>query len=104
MESARRNTSTMNHGGGFATFTKFTEILKYLRALRVCRQAFVVVLLLVLPATSPAQESLGTPFTTGITDALSLKTVVDARIAHARQLLAAMLAVKGQRTAANTLK
>lgn len=43
------------------------------------------------------------PFTQGITDADSLKGVVDARVAHARALLDQMLAVTGTRTPANTL-
>ena len=45
-----------------------------------------------------------TPFTEGITDAASLKRVVDARVARARTLLDSMLAVKGTRTVANTLE
>ena len=49
------------------------------------------------------QTAATAPFITGITDAASLKRVVDARAAHARQLLDAMLAVKGPRTVANTL-
>ena len=44
------------------------------------------------------------PFTEGITDAASLRRVVDARMARARQLLDGLLAVEGQRTVANTLE
>lgn len=44
-----------------------------------------------------------TPFTEGVTDAASLKRVVDARVARARALLDSMLALKGARTVANTL-
>jgi thimet oligopeptidase len=93
----------VNHEGRDATATKDTKIVMGLRELRVCRQAFVVFLVLLLPATSGAQETLGTPFTTGITDAATLTAAVDARIAHARRLLDAMLLVNGPRTAANTL-
>ena len=50
-----------------------------------------------------AQEAATTPFTAGITDAASLKRVVDARVARARTLLASMLDVTGPRTVANTL-
>ena len=69
---------------------------------------FGCVLALALAAGSPeparAQEPATLPFTTGITDAASLKRVVDARVARARTLLDSMLAVKGTRTAANTLE
>lgn len=54
----------------------------------------------VLPASAQAPT---TPFTSGITDAASLKRAIDARISRARTLLDAMLAVKGSRTVANTL-
>ena len=65
----------------------------------------VAVLILLASAIGPAaQEAASTPFTTGITDAASLKRVVDARVARARTLLDAMLAVKGTRTVANTLE
>ena len=50
-----------------------------------------------------AQEDAATPFTAGITDAASLKRVVENRVARARTLLTSMLDVKGPRTVANTL-
>ena len=43
------------------------------------------------------------PFNEGVTDAASLTRSVEARVARARTLLDAMLAVKGQRTVTNTL-
>jgi thimet oligopeptidase len=49
------------------------------------------------------QQAASTPFTNGITDAASLKRAIDERVARARTLLDAMLAVKGSRTTANTL-
>jgi len=72
---------------------------------RVGRCAFIVLIaLLVGIPTRAAEEPLGTPFTAGITNPESLKRVTDARIARARALLDAMLAVKGRRTLANTLR
>ena len=67
---------------------------------------FVVAVAFALAAASlaPAQQPVTTPFTDGITDAASLKRVVDARVARARTLLDSMLAVKGTRTVANTLE
>jgi thimet oligopeptidase len=69
---------------------------------------FVVAVALALAAGSPeparAQEPATLPFTTGITDAASLKRIVDARVTRARTLLDSMLAVKGTRTVANTLE
>jgi thimet oligopeptidase len=50
-----------------------------------------------------AQEAADAPFTAGITDAASLRAVVEGRIGRARQLLDRMLAVTGARTVANTL-
>jgi thimet oligopeptidase len=49
-------------------------------------------------------EAADAPFTTGITDAASLRSIVDGRIARARQLLDQLLAVRGARTAVNTLR
>ena len=63
----------------------------------------VVALALAAAGLAPAQQPVSTPFTDGITDAASLKRVVDARMARARTLLDSMLAVKGPRTVANTL-
>ena len=65
----------------------------------------VILALLFVASASPlcAQEAADAPFTQGITDAASLKRVIDGRIARARQLLDGMLAVKGTRTVANTL-
>jgi thimet oligopeptidase len=57
-----------------------------------------------VPSPVLAQQPATAPFTEGITDAASLKRVVDARVARARQLLDSMLSVKGQRTPANTLE
>ena len=53
---------------------------------------------------APAQQAPTTPFTSGITDAVSLKKAIDARMGRANGLLDSMLAVKGPRTVANTLE
>ena len=66
--------------------------------LRVAVAAF-----LLIAGPVAAQEAATTPFTDGVTDAASLKRVVDARLTRARTLLDAMLAVTGARTVANTL-
>ena len=66
----------------------------------------VAVALFILISLGPwafAQEAATTPFTDGITDAASLKRVVDARLTRARTLLDSMVAVTGARTVANTL-
>src|SRR5688572_32412393 len=55
------------------------------------------------PVASPAAEAVDAPFTLGISDAASLRAVVDGRIARARQLLDELLAVTAARTVANTL-
>jgi len=52
----------------------------------------------------PPSEAADAPFTTGVTDAASLQSIVDGRIARARQLLDQLLAVRGTRTAVNTLR
>ena len=52
----------------------------------------------------PPSEAADAPFTAGLTDAASLQSIVDGRIARARQLLDQLLAVRGTRTAANTLR
>jgi len=49
-------------------------------------------------------EAPDAPFTTGLTGAASLQSIVDGRIARARQLLDHLIAVRGPRTAANTLR
>src|SRR5688500_5233403 len=61
----------------------------------------ILVFMPVVPAM--AQDAAGAPFTEGISDAESLKRVVDGRIARARRLLDGVLAVTGTRTIANTL-
>jgi len=52
----------------------------------------------------PPSEAADAPFTTGVTDAASLQSIVDGRIARARQSLDQLLAVRGTRTAVNTLR
>ena len=59
--------------------------------------------LFVAAAPAAAQTPSLRPFTQGVTDAASLKTVTDGRLARARQLLDELLAVKGVRTVTNTL-
>jgi thimet oligopeptidase len=60
-------------------------------------------LLLAAAAPSAGQTPVIAPFTQGVTDADSLKTVIEARLARARRLLDELLAVQGTRTVANTL-
>jgi thimet oligopeptidase len=65
---------------------------------------FSLVILFVVPATPAlAQDAAAAPFTQGLSDPESLKRTIDRRMARARELLDAMLAVKGARTVANTL-
>src|SRR5688500_20145526 len=61
----------------------------------------ILVFMPVVPAM--AQDAAGAPFTEGISDAESLKRVVDGRIARARRPLDGVLAVTGTRTIGNTL-
>ena len=61
----------------------------------------ILVVALVVPAA--AQDATTAPFTQGIADPASLNRIVEGRVARARQLLGAVLAVKGARTVANTL-
>jgi thimet oligopeptidase len=65
------------------------------------RHALLFLILAAAPAAAQAPAS--TPFTHGITDATSLKSAGDGRLARARRLLDQLLAVKGARTVANTL-
>jgi thimet oligopeptidase len=67
------------------------------------RHLFPILLLLVSAVPAVAQGVSSAPFTQGITDPESFRKVIDARLARARQLLDGMLAVKGERTVANTL-
>ena len=52
----------------------------------------------------PPSEAADAAFTTGLTNAASLQSIVDSRIARARQSLDQLLAVRGPRTTANTLR
>ena len=56
--------------------------------------------------TAPAEtpEPPEAPFTAGLSDATSLQSLVDARIARARRSLDELIAVHGERTAENTLR
>jgi thimet oligopeptidase len=56
------------------------------------------------PADSPQVGASTAPFWTGISDAPSFEHAVDARLAYARAELDRLLAVKGPRTADNTLR
>ena len=49
-------------------------------------------------------EAVDSPFTAGVTDVASLQKAVDTRLSRAQQLLNDLVAVKGQRTPANTLE
>jgi Zn-dependent oligopeptidase len=78
------------------------------RFLRLPAGIAAIVLVAAVPVsvqeTAPATESADAPFTTGISDAASLRTIIDGRIARARQSLEQLLAVRGPRTAENTLR
>lgn len=63
----------------------------------------VLAVLLLVPVAALAQEAPAAPFTAGIGDSASLKSVVEARLTRARRLLDEMLAVRGARTIDNTL-
>jgi thimet oligopeptidase len=72
---------------------------------------FAVAALLALAAPGPAVEAqssavgaTSTPFWAGMSDAAAFERAMDARLAHAQQLLDALVAVKGARTIANTLQ
>src|SRR5882724_7592609 len=61
----------------------------------------------VLAQPSPPAAAVGAanaPFWTGVTDAAAFERAMDARLAHASQLLEGLIAVKGARTVANTLR
>jgi thimet oligopeptidase len=66
-------------------------------------RALALAFVLSAAVAAPAQQAPTPPFTSGITDAGSLKRAIDERISRARTLLDALLAVKGARTVANTL-
>jgi thimet oligopeptidase len=55
-------------------------------------------------AQTPVVGASSAPFWAGITDAASFERAMDARLAHARELVDALLAVKPPRTIANTLR
>jgi thimet oligopeptidase len=67
------------------------------------RRALALAFVLSTAVGAPAQQAPTPPFTSGLTDAASLKRAIDERISRARTLLDAMLAVNGARTVANTL-
>src|SRR6266511_1271572 len=75
------------------------------------RRLHLVALLILLAASpnpaaaqTPAVGASSTPFWSGVTDAAAFERPMDARLAHAREMLDALLAVKGARTVANTLR
>src|SRR5262249_4098412 len=82
------------------------------RLLRMPAAIAAMLLLAVVPASvqepaavaAPPPEAPDAPFTAGISDAASLRAIVEGRIARARQSLDRLLAVKGARTAENTLR
>src|SRR5712692_9676483 len=60
-----------------------------------------------VPAAQPGTARLGpstAPFWTDISDAASFQRAMDARVAHAREALDRLLAVKGAHTVDNTLR
>jgi thimet oligopeptidase len=66
----------------------------------------MLALLLCLGAALPAraQDVATAPFTAGLTTPESFKAAIDGRVAHARQLLDALVAATGTRTIDNTLR
>src|SRR5579862_6787766 len=54
--------------------------------------------------SAPATGASNEPFWTGMTSAAVFEKTMDARLAHAAELLDALAAVKGPRTVANTLR
>ncbi|HEY1911643.1 MAG TPA: hypothetical protein VGG73_12030, partial [Vicinamibacterales bacterium] len=72
--------------------------------------AFVVLFTLAASApraeaqSNPATGASNAPFWTGMSDAAAFERAMDARLAHASQLLDAMVAATGPRTVANTLR
>src|SRR6266511_3458814 len=75
------------------------------------RRLHLVALLILLAASpnpaaaqTPAVGASSTPFWSGITDAAAFERAMDARLAHAREMVDALLAVKTARTIANTLR
>ncbi len=70
----------------------------------------VMLLTLVAPApravaqSNPATGASNAPFWTGMSDAAAFERAMDARLAHATELLDAMVAATGARTVANTLR
>jgi thimet oligopeptidase len=55
-------------------------------------------------APAARAQAVAEPFTTGLSTPEALKAAVDRRLAHARELLDAMVAVTGKRTVDNTLR
>ncbi len=68
------------------------------------RASLLAALLLVAVPALAQTGATSTPFWTGITDAAAFDRAMEARLAHARQVLDRMLAVKGARTIENTLR
>jgi len=70
-----------------------------------CLAAVLAVAAALLAAPALAQTgATNAPFWTGMNDAATFERAMDARLAHARAVLARMLAVKGARTIENTLR
>jgi thimet oligopeptidase len=79
------------------------------RLLRVSAGIVAMLFIAAVPVSVQETKSLpaeatDAPFTTGLSDAASLQAMVDGRIARARQSLDRLLAVRGPRTVANTLR
>jgi thimet oligopeptidase len=80
-------------------------MMVFMRHVRLGGAAALFALLAGSPAAQgPAAGASSTPFWTGITDAASFERAIDARLAHARELVTRVLAVKGTRTLENTLR
>lgn len=71
------------------------------------RAAALLLALTIAPAVSAQSPVVGAssaPFWAGITDAASFERAMDARLAHAHELVTTLLGVNGPRTVANTLR
>src|SRR5579863_6163619 len=82
-----------------------------MKPIRLFVRVFVAATLLALAGAGPRVEAqsaaigpANAPFWTGMSGAGAFERAMDARLAHAQQLLDALVAAKGPRTIANTLR
>jgi thimet oligopeptidase len=78
-----------------------------MRPFRLLTATLVCCLTANLPAAQPASPAVGatnTPFWAGMIDVAAFERALDARLSHARDALAHLVALKGARTIGNTLR